>query len=257
MYRGFNITDINENSFDDVLAMKKEYCSLFSKKRIVDDFVKPIESYLKEGVYLDGDAIKNGWFPSSQKFDVFLSHSGADENITYAFAYWLSENFNLTSFIDSFVWNHFSGLKNKLDIFFIKEYGDDYTNDFRNRVYQHINIMLNTALLEVMDRSECLFFLNTPHSIKTKNIGTSLTDSPWLFSEISMFNNIQKKRRRVNLLESRKVTDSFSKIQYRLNLSSLNELNIDGLNKWLNLSSKYAKIHALDVLYAFSDGITQ
>lgn len=251
MFKGFNVKNV---TFDDVSSMKEEYIRknrirLFSIK---SDFVKPIESYLKEGMFFDGDALKQGWFPSKKRFDIFISHSGNDEDLAYAFAWRLQEDFNLSCFIDSFIWKHFSSLKRELDVFFEDKYQREYDSMFRDRVNQHVILMLNASLMEVMERSECLFFLNTPKSVEVSEIGNYHTDSPWLFSEIGMFNNIEKKRRKRTLFEARAVTATYSDIKYKLNLKGLINLGAKDLNNWVDEFSNSSKhIHPLDVLYDY------
>lgn len=251
MFKGFNIKDV---TFDNISSMKEEYMKKNKKQllSIKSDFVEPIESYLKEGMIFDGDSLKQGWFPSKENFDIFISHSGSDENLAYALAEWLQENFNLTCFIDSLVWKHVSSLKLALDLFFFKKYGEEYDSFFRDRVSQHVHLMLNTSLMEVMDRCECLFFLNTPQSVDVSELGYYLTDSPWLFSEIGMFNSIQKKQRRKTLFEAHKTTANFSNIQYKLNLKDLKILDADDLNSWNDMVKWNKYKHSLDVLYSYS-----
>ena len=252
MFKGFNLNIV---TFDDVLSLKNKY--ILENKAIFvsikSDFVDPIELYLKEGLVLDGDALKQGWFPSKKRFDIFISHSGNDEDLSYALAEWLHVNFNLTCFIDSLVWKHFSSLKNALNSFFFKKYGTEYNALFKDRVNQHVLLMLNTSLMEVMDRCECLFFLNTPQSVKISEIGDYLTDSPWLFSEIGMFNSIQKKQRRKRaLFEGQMATATYSHIQYKLNLKGLINLGAEDLNKWVNAYDNSSEnSHPLDVLYEY------
>lgn len=254
MFRGFNIENV---TFDGISSMKEEYIRKNTNRliSIKSDFVEPIEFYLKEGMIFDGDALKQGWFPSRSRFDIFISHSGKDENFAYALAEWLQENFNLTCFIDSLVWKHFSSLKRSLDLFFFRKYGIKYNSSFKDRINQHVLLMINTSLMEVMDRCESLFFLNTPQSVKFSKMGTYLTDSPWLFSEIGMFNNIQKKQRRKIMLEAQESAANFSNIQYKLNLKDLELLGADDLNNWADIVNRNKRLqlkkHPLDMLYYY------
>lgn len=58
-------------------------------------------------------------------------------------------------------------------------------------------MMLSKALVTMMDRCECLFFLNTPSSITPADVigeaGTGSTTSPWIYSEIAMSGLIRRK----------------------------------------------------------------
>ena len=260
MYRGFNIENFD---FEDRDSMSSNYSIRHFKdnKSIQQTFVTPIESYLTKGMNFDGESIRQGWFPSENKFDLFISHSRDDKSLAFALAYWIEENFSLSCFVDALVWSHYESLQKKLDEFYTKKYKSTYNEKFRNRVYQHIDLMLNTSLMEVMDRCECFFFLNTPLSVDVSEIGDYLTDSPWLFSEIGMFNSIQKKRQRVVLNEAQESTACFSKIQYKLNLGGLKILDADDLNNWTNIVERNKrsrlKKHPLDVLYYYCSGRTK
>jgi hypothetical protein len=54
-------------------------------------------------------------------------------------------------------------------------------------------MMLASALTLMMDKTECVFFLNTPESIKTEDV-IKKTASPWIYHEITMLHLIQKNR---------------------------------------------------------------
>lgn len=235
--------------------MSIKYRILHSKdnKSIQQTFVAPIESYLTEGMNFDGESIKQGWFPSNKKFDIFISHSRDDKSLAFALAYWLEENFGLSCFIDSLVWLHYESLQKKLDEFYTKKYGSTYNEIFRNRVYQNIDLMLNTSLMEVMNKCECLFFLNTPHSIQPNKMNQYLTDSPWLFSEISMFNHIEKPeplRHKTKVVGFSREDESV-KILLPADLSNLTMINASNLNDWKLLKNR--KQHPLDILYEYVD----
>lgn len=247
MYRGFNVK-ITSIQNSDLMSRKYRLRHFEDNKSIRATFVKPIESYLTEGMNFDGEFIRQGWFPSDRKFDIFISHSRNDKKFAFALAYWLERTFGLSCFIDSLVWSHYESLQEKLDDFYANKYRSAYDEKFRYRVYQNIDLMLNTSLMEVMNKCECLFFLNTPHSIQPNKMNQYLTDSPWLFSEISMFNHIEKSepsRRRSRAVGFSQANES--KILHLVDLSNLTTLNLMSLNKWESLTNEYD--HPLDVLY--------
>lgn len=251
MYRGFNVkfTSI-QNS--DLMSRKYRLRHFEDNKSIRATFVKPIESYLTEGMNFDAELIRQGWFPSEMVFDIFISHSGNDKKNAFALADWLERTFGLSCFIDSLVWSHYESLQEKLDDFYAKKYKSAYDEKFRYRVYQNIDLMLNTSLMEVMDKCECLFFLNTPRSIQSDKMHQYLTDSPWLFSEISMFNHIEKPkplRRRSKVVGYCEAIES--KILHPLDLSNLVTIDSISLNKWKSLKNE--KEHPLDILYKYVD----
>lgn len=251
MYRGFNVK-ITSIQNSDLMSRNYWHRHFEDNKSIRVTFVKPIESYLTEGMNFDGESIRQGWFPSKMNFDIFISHARNDKILAFALADWLEENFGLSCFIDSLVWSHYESLQEKLDEFYTKKYRLTYNEIFRNRVYQNIDLMLNTSLMEVMNKCECLFFLNTPHSIQSDKMHQYLTDSPWLFSEISMFNHIEKSepsRRKSRVVGFSQANES--KILHLTDLSNLTTLNLMSLNKWESLTNEYN--HPLDILYEYVD----
>lgn len=247
MYRGFNVK-ITSIQNSDLMSRKYRSRHFEDNKSIRATFVKPIESYLTEGMNFDAESIRQGWFPSEMYFDIFISHSGNDKQLAFALADWLERTFDLSCFIDSLVWSHYESLQEKLDAFYANKYRSAYDEKFRYRVYQNIDLMLNTSLMEAMDKCECLFFLNTPRSIQSDKMHQYLTDSPWLFSEISMFNYLEKSeplRRQSKVVGFSKANES--KILHPLDLSNLITINSISLNKWKSL--KNAHEHPLDILY--------
>ena len=62
-----------------------------------------------------------------------------------------------------------------------------YEYQVRNRTTSNVHLMLNSALNEIIDKSECLIFLNTKKSVYTdKNLydEKTYTASPWIMSEL-------------------------------------------------------------------------
>ena len=251
MYKGFNVKNFNFKQ-KYTMSLNYEIRHLKENKSIQQTFITPIESYLTKGMNFDGESIRKGWFPSETKFDVFISHSRHDKSLAYALAWWLEKYFGLSCFIDSLVWSHYESLKEKLDKFYTNKYRFAYNETFRNRIYQNIDLMLNTSLMEIMDKCECLFFLNTPNSIHPGEMHRYLTDSPWLFSEISIFNHIKKTEPSRHPSKAVAFCESCesSKILNPVDLSKLATLNYKDLNRWMLLKEFNTKEkHSLDILY--------
>ena len=132
----------------------------------------------------------------------------------------------------------------------------------------HVHMMLSTALSMMIDKVECLFFLNTPNSILPSD-SISKTYSPWIYYEIAATKYIQKKERsdyRVHggielfsdggsiLLEKAERTIP---IDYTLDIEHLTKIPRGALIKWGKFwpydtpyDSNY--VHALDILYAIT-----
>jgi hypothetical protein len=238
MYRGFNIT-LDKKSLlwkgdHDGLAAVGE--KMYSEHR--DKFRKKLNQYLSVDGVLDGSRMKEDWFPEL-KAHVFISHSHADEKTAAALAEWLYRSFGIISFIDSFVWGYANDLLKEID----KKYcwADDkeefYNYEKRNYSTSHVHMMLITALSEVIDKTEGLFFLNTPSSVSTKDLIKNKTQSPWIYSEIAISRLLHGKskesHRGLHKTSEKKasLTESL-KIEYDLNIKHLTDIKEEQLLRW-------------------------
>lgn len=248
MYRGFNLKNI---SFEDDINVLASQYDLLHKNSFPSKLLKSIDSFIQTEYTFNGNALINQWFPKIQKPDIFISHSHNDEKLAKALAIWLEDTFSLTSFIDSTVWGDFTLLRKKINNYFRRELGSAYDCDQQDRVSQHVLLMLNTSLMEMMDRCQCLFFLNTPNSISIEDVCDNSTYSPWIFSEIGMFNCIEKRNLFDKSIESSHYKE-FANIAYKLDLTQLKELTCNDLNEWAketkNLENK-TSFSCLNKLY--------
>ena len=133
-----------------------------------------MERYLSPCGELKASEIEKDWFPEI-KADVFWSHSHKDEKDVIALAGFLN-NLGLTTFIDSCVWGYADDLLKQIDDTYCisKKSSDDlidfYSYQKRNQSTTHVHMLLNGALMKMMDNTECLIFLDTPNSLKMQDI---------------------------------------------------------------------------------------
>jgi hypothetical protein len=216
-------------------------------RKVIDDFRTSSEA-------LSASKMTANWFPPI-KADIFISHAHQNEEEAIQLAGWLKSNFNLDSFIDSCVWGCADELLKLIDDEYCKNlHGNTYSYEKRNRSTSHVHMMLSTALSMMIDKTECLFFLNTPHSITPKKvIGEHATYSPWIYSEIAMTQLIRRKEpsehrecpnRAVESMDDQKAALS---IEYDVDISHLTSLNLSDLLKWKESNIKDKQ--ALDWLY--------
>ena len=164
----------------------------------------------------------------------------------------------LESFIDSCVWGHVDELLKAIDNkYCLNAGGETYSYEKRNRSTSHVHMMFATAITEMIDAAECVFFLNTTNSI-TSSEAVSKTKSPWLFFELGTIRSI---RRTVpERLRSRIVEENFShnikkagalNVEYVVPLSELTSLSSTELNAWQDACKKGRLLgkEALDVQY--------
>lgn len=256
MYTGFNLT-FNE---------KSAYCAQLvqqfgggEKYRTRKSTTKEhISSYLKNGA-IDARELQEAWFRSVNA-NVFLSHSHADEEIAIALAEVLEDKLGLRCFVDSCVWGNAEALLKEIDNEYCRRpSGDVYDYDRRNRSTSHVHMMLQGALANMIDRTECIIFLNTPRSMVTDDElrNESLTGSPWIYSEVLTTKLIEKqapkrplKRHVREALESEKMAmDSMPPFYHDLDLSHLEKLSMADFSKWLSTNTRGEA--ALDALYEF------
>ncbi|MCP2027179.1 hypothetical protein L1276_002336 [Flavobacterium sp. HSC-32F16] len=256
MYRGFNLKipdDFNKLQF---LKTGREILEETNQ-----NVKKTLEEYLLNyGSSLNGNKIIEDWFPEINSH-VFLSHSHKDREKAIMIAGILYEKFDITTFIDSTVWGNSNDLLKKIDDkYCLHANNENYDYDKRNYSTAHVHLMLSTALNKMIDKSECLFFLNSPNSISTSLEISQKTNSPWIFSEIATSKIIKKKtpdrkksETRLFSTESMKSLNENAQIklnvEYELELSHLKELNTSDFNRWLNVFANSPE-EALDQLYS-------
>ena len=196
--------------------------------------------------------MQQDWFPEVGAH-VFLSHSSKDKDNAITLAGYLYHKFNIITFIDSCIWGHSNDLLKILDKKYSLLENDNatYNYDKRNRSTSHIHMMLSSALTMMIDKAECLIFLNTPNSVSTKQ-ACSTTGSPWIYSEITTSRFIHKRipirHRKIQLSKNIKTFDSLD-IQYPLSTSHLSNINSTDFIEWFNKSTCENYEDALDSFY--------
>lgn len=98
-------------------------------------------------------------------------------------------------FIDSAVWGHANMLLQAIDDKFCLDTAR-HTYDYqqRNGTTSHVHTMLSTALMTMIDRTECLFFINTPKSLTPRGAAQEAgTYSPWIYLELSTSSIVRRR----------------------------------------------------------------
>ncbi|MGP8214838.1 MAG: hypothetical protein ACLQQ4_04680 [Bacteroidia bacterium] len=240
MFRGYNLDfkPEEDETFNKFHAIGRKI-SIADKGQIINT----INSFKSPDGTLDGTKLRANWFPSIDA-QVFISHSHDDEKRAVFLAGWLYENFKIKAFIDSCVWGYADNLLRLIDKKYCETSPELFNYTLRNYSTSHVHMMLSTALGSMIDKTECLFFLNTPFSILPSDV-INKTVSPWIYSEISMTQLIRQRSpedhrpklykskhfsadgKKANLLEKAELT-----FTYDVDLSHLTDINIDVLNKW-------------------------
>lgn len=181
------------------------------------------------------------------------------------------KKFNLRCFVDSLVWGYSDDLLLEID----KEYcynkkNKTYYYQNRNITTSHVRTMLSVSLMQMIDSSECLFFLNTPNSInsldnqiqnkRSKGYNIDSTRSPWIFNELITASIIRKRLpdryEKLRKGEIRHSSGQFSALQesvvpdfkYQLEgLADLIQIDRNILKQWHDYDGE--AINSLDILY--------
>lgn len=186
MFAGFNIIVKKKDQFYEYYD-----CGL----NIYNEHKKAINNNLQNYINIDGslsqELIEGKWFPEIDAH-VFLSHSHSDIKFVISFAGWLYKNFEIKSFIDYSVWGNADDLLRSIDEkYCVLSRNDDgstesYSYKLRNKSTSNVYMILYTALMKMIDNTECLMFINTPASIKWSDMFSkkAATTSPWIYGEI-------------------------------------------------------------------------
>lgn len=251
MFAGFKmkICNFEECVWEDYIEKGKKLYE-HSKQEVQ----KSLDKYLSPDGILQAEEIEKDWFPSC-KANVFLSHSHTDEKLAIAIAGFLSE-FGLTTFIDSCVWGYadelLRAIDNKYCVSGEKPDGsiDTYSYSKRNQSTAHVHMILNSALMKMIDRTECLIFLNTPNSLKIEDLSKEKTSSCWIYSELLMSKCVGKKKiaRKPPLLIKGFCEHSDLKVDYKTDTSHLIPLSKNDIEEASGQGKKVG-IALLDQLY--------
>jgi hypothetical protein len=256
MYAAYQLKSLPENV--------EQYFQIGEKRQKQNSEVTraKLDTFLKPGGSMDAAKMMEEWFADTQH-PVFISHSRLDKNDALALSGWLEKKFGLTSFIDSCCWGHAKNLIKELDNKYCST--GEYLYSYKGSLItaSHVHLMLSTALTKMMDRCECIFFLNTANSIKKVSIEQmvgsgedGITQSPWLFHEISKLKLLRRREK----AEHRESLTSFAtegvvkkadvdvpKFDYPVDLNEVPSLRRFELEIWRG--SRDDDRHPLDVLY--------
>lgn len=207
MFTGFNVIAKEKSRFYDYYD-----CGL----NIYNQHKQAINNNLLDYINIDGslsqELIEGEWFPKIDAH-VFLSHSHSDMDFVVSFAGWLYENFKIKAFIDSSVWGNADDLIKLIDEkYCVLSRNDDgstesYNYKLRNKSTSNVHMILYTALMKMIDNTECLMFIDTPASIKWSDMLSkkSATTSPWIYGEMLASKLIKNRSRKMH----RNITRSY------------------------------------------------
>ena len=208
-------------------------------KQIKEHLERIFDTYQADAV-LDGDALKNLFFPTQLKdrYRIFISHSSKDAEIIQQFASTLETRLNFPCFVDWMVWGNLYELQASLDQKLCNPTpkatgGVTYSYNLRNYTTAHTHAMLSMALLDMIDQCDiCMFVYSDNSTVPNADFNNIETLSPWIYEEISYMNHIQIKETR---LMSEGGNVSPIRISHPLDLNSFEPLTASTLISKLNV----------------------
>lgn len=235
MYAAFNVN---------ISDIYKYYGKLQAGKVILEKQKNKIKNelseYLVENKSIDGDRTMEEWFPSID-CDIFISHSHKNQDLALSLAGWIKDSFGLDCFVDSALWGDSDELLRIIDNkYCLNKVTNTYDYDTRNISTSHVHMMLVNSLMKMVDKTEAIFFLNTPDFMTLdKGMNYPYTYSPWLYTEYTIASylprkyakdrRLQKSCKNEILLENR--IPPFH-IGYKVNLEKFPMINDIDLNNW-------------------------
>lgn len=256
MFSKFRITVNDGNNFnEDKYFRYGNGCLALQKKAISASLEQCIDR--STGI-IDGSKLEKEWFKEIHA-DVFLSHSHTDERLAIALAGWMNMELGLSAFVDSCTWGYADVLLNeineKYNLLRIEKNGSKtYSHSKANYAASHVYLMLNSALNNMINKTECFMFIDTENSTfyMDKNKAIPHTLSPWIYSEVVMANTMKPARptRSSDIIKSadfQHMIYEHKNISHELDFSDFIDISLTDLGR-LTYEKKNTE-HALDTLY--------
>lgn len=250
VFIGFNVQLGHTTMFDNYYKSGKR---IFNHHKA--NVKKQIDFYAGADSYLLGTNIQDDWFPAIDA-DIFISHSHENKKLAISLAGWLYDLLGLTAFVDSCIWGCSNDLLKVIDDkYCYNRRSGTYDYGKRNHSTSHVHMMLCMALNKMIDKTECLFFINTPESLEVSDdIEFKHTASPWIYAELQISRVIRQQRPNRFLMKrniKRPLVENSKKlrVKYNVDLTHLVDLRIRDLVWWRKSVQDDLDRHALDKLY--------
>jgi hypothetical protein len=169
------------------------------------------------------------------------------------------ESIGLGVFIDSLVWGSVYELLEAIDNKYC------LNQNRKNLDYKkcqssasHIYMILNSALHQMIDKSEAFMFVKTSNSLVKSSTCSVIkdkekTESAWIHSELQFSSLVERKSRRTHLIiESRQVIlDSLKTltINHPAPVKHLIPVNENNFHRWVESTRRNPQSYPLDLLY--------
>lgn len=272
MYKKFKLKSSVLNIFNHVISADIPDSHLVYANKPSDKIKQAI--YETANGDISSEALIDFLFPEEKTPHIFISHSSKDMKLAIRLANKIYNESGIISFIDSQVWNHIDLAidtmhKDYCRIPDTKSYYYTKSNSLLSNLYS----LLSMSLMDVMDRSDSVIFIESQNSTIDKimdsdkwNTGEDLssseaTYSPWIYSEINYANKLRinyHKDRTSMMLESVEkraglelhANDAMPKFRHPIDISEFDEITLSSLcNAMEQFKNRHNPIKNLDLLY--------
>lgn len=198
-----------------------------------------IKKYLEESINFDTiDALQemDRLFPT-ERFDIFISHSHNDINKARILKKYLESNFGLKVFVDSEYWESSDEYLYELDKKFCKKTDGHFSYEKRNYTTSHVHIMLAISIINALNKSTVVLFLQTENFSQNYNeFEFQKISSPWIYLEAYMTKLFSEITRNLNHFVGdsafKLIESSLPKINYEVKINNLKTIDDKSLEKW-------------------------
>ena len=243
MYKGYRFSMATE-LLSHYAYRLEEYKQIGKNQK--DAAQKVIQEKILSGKWvIDGAGTESEWFPQLKKH-VFISHSHKDEEAALLIAGLLKNGFGIDAFVDSAAWGCYRDLADGLYASALRGcqcISEPQKTMLKSSATEHAHCMLSKSLIQMMDRCECLIFLDTSASVGLRNITADRcsTFSPWIYTEIEASRVLR--RYKYPRCIQKVATESFRsfamdetprvQVVYPLNLEHLEKLSPQMFLQWV------------------------
>ena len=236
----------------------EKYGSQRDDKKLVQKMHDCLIDYANNGWttpdFENGDELRDNWFPYIEA-DIFMSHSHDDLNIARCIKNGIETELGLNVFLDEDVWSYCDELLKQIDkVYCYDEKRDAYSYKRRNYTTAVVHNLLSIALTKMIDKTECVFFLNTNNSNLSSEYESNVTTgSVWINYELWMVDVLERKKTRKSVVfDSLTEGRQLEKMKFNPPTKRLKELTFSTFEHWLS-NGRSVGVHPLDCLYKYTE----
>lgn len=224
---------------NDYKKKQREYES--NQKEHNDKLQKYFQNNTDE--WLNAENIQHDWFPLNHS-QIFISHSHKDLETALKIKYLIETVFNIKVFVDYTDWGNVINLLQQLKWEF------SGVSENNNNAAICAYIMLAEVLVKMLDKCECIFFLQTNNSVIKNKRELQFTSSTWIHHELFAATYLRSQSPAERM---KSIQESGRQMKYPIHsyLKGFIDLSINEFHDWVIKGKSCSGIdrHPLELLY--------